>query len=194
MSHDTPHPRVRPYRRAAHRDTVSARRRRGGTLAQSRARLPDYGGTDGRLGSHLTRPSAPAVKGTTSSPSARRATRQPYTQTHDQVRLSTLFHSNVCLAQPFESYYRCPAGRQPRGADVTTTADSATITAQDRSQGRLEPVHAMNETTNPEGHKRSLPGRPPGIRADSSGLTDRQRCARSARPSACPAPHRSHTS
>jgi repressor LexA len=58
---------------------------------------------------------------------------------------------------------------------VTTTADSATITAQDRSQGRLEPVHAMNETTNPEGHKRSLPGRPPGIRADSSGLTDRQR-------------------
>lgn len=58
---------------------------------------------------------------------------------------------------------------------MTTTADSATITAQDRSQGRLEPVHAMNETTNPEGHKRSLPGRPPGIRADSSGLTDRQR-------------------
>ncbi|MGW3648700.1 transcriptional repressor LexA [Streptomyces sp. NPDC000878] len=58
---------------------------------------------------------------------------------------------------------------------MTTTADSATITAQDRSQGRLEPVHSMNEATNPEGHKRSLPGRPPGIRADSSGLTDRQR-------------------
>jgi len=58
---------------------------------------------------------------------------------------------------------------------VTTTADSATITAQDRSQGRLEPVHAMNEAMNPEAHKRSLPGRPPGIRADSSGLTDRQR-------------------
>jgi repressor LexA len=57
---------------------------------------------------------------------------------------------------------------------VTTTADSASITAQDRSQGRLEPVHAMNETVHPE-HKRSLPGRPPGIRADSSGLTDRQR-------------------
>jgi repressor LexA len=67
---------------------------------------------------------------------------------------------------------------------VTTTADSATITAQDRSQGRLEPPHAMNnagintamnEATHPEGPKRSLPGRPPGIRADSSGLTDRQR-------------------
>lgn len=58
---------------------------------------------------------------------------------------------------------------------MTTTADSATITAQDRSQGRLEPVHAMNEATNHEGPKRSLPGRPPGIRADSSGLTDRQR-------------------
>ncbi|MGW4562841.1 transcriptional repressor LexA, partial [Streptomyces sp. NPDC004561] len=58
---------------------------------------------------------------------------------------------------------------------MTTTADSATITAQDRSQGRVEPVHAMNEATNPEAHKRSLPGRPPGIRADSSGLTDRQR-------------------
>ncbi len=62
-----------------------------------------------------------------------------------------------------------------RGADVTTTADSATITAQDRPQGRPEPVHAMSDATNPEGHKRSLPGRPPGIRADSSGLTDRQR-------------------
>ena len=59
---------------------------------------------------------------------------------------------------------------------MTTTADSATITAQDRSQGRFEPVHAMNEV-NQEGPKptRSLPGRPPGIRADSSGLTDRQR-------------------
>ena len=33
---------------------------------------------------------------------------------------------------------------------MTTTADSATITAQERSQGRLEPVHAMNEATNPE--------------------------------------------
>ncbi|MFD9204444.1 repressor LexA, partial [Streptomyces anthocyanicus] len=60
---------------------------------------------------------------------------------------------------------------------MTTTADSATITAQDRSQGRFEPVQAMNETANQEGPKpaRSLPGRPPGIRADSSGLTDRQR-------------------
>ncbi|MFB9557777.1 transcriptional repressor LexA [Streptomyces roseoviridis] len=63
---------------------------------------------------------------------------------------------------------------------MTTTADSATITAQDRSQGRLEPVHAMNDTVmNGEGEPgrpaRSLPGRPPGIRADSSGLTDRQR-------------------
>jgi repressor LexA len=61
---------------------------------------------------------------------------------------------------------------------VTTTADSATITAQDRSQNRFEPVHAMNDAaTSPEGPKptRSLPGRPPGIRADSSGLTDRQR-------------------
>jgi repressor LexA len=27
---------------------------------------------------------------------------------------------------------------------VTTTADSAPITAQDRSQSRLEPVHAMS--------------------------------------------------
>ncbi|MET7548895.1 transcriptional repressor LexA [Streptomyces sp. NBC_01724] len=64
---------------------------------------------------------------------------------------------------------------------MTTTADSATITAQDRSQSRLEPVHAMNDSVrNTEGPEparpaRSLPGRPPGIRADSSGLTDRQR-------------------
>ncbi|MGW3829579.1 transcriptional repressor LexA, partial [Streptomyces sp. NPDC005071] len=28
---------------------------------------------------------------------------------------------------------------------MTTTADSATITAQDRPMGRVEPVHAMNE-------------------------------------------------
>lgn len=62
---------------------------------------------------------------------------------------------------------------------MTTTADSATITAQDRSQGRLEPVHAMNDTSmngeDPGRPARALPGRPPGIRADSSGLTDRQR-------------------
>ncbi|MEW2067789.1 transcriptional repressor LexA [Streptomyces sp. NPDC007346] len=65
---------------------------------------------------------------------------------------------------------------------MTTTADSATITARDhRSQSRLEPVHAMNDSvTNTDGPEparagRSLPGRPPGIRADSSGLTDRQR-------------------
>ncbi|MZD06655.1 repressor LexA, partial [Streptomyces sp. SID5785] len=61
---------------------------------------------------------------------------------------------------------------------MTTTADSATITAQGRAQGRLEPVHAMNDAAmSQEGPKpgRSLPGRPPGIRADSSGLTDRQR-------------------
>ena len=45
---------------------------------------------------------------------------------------------------------------------MTTTADSATITAQDRSQGRLEPVHAMNDAaTNPEGPEaRPLPARP----------------------------------
>ncbi|MCX4783585.1 repressor LexA, partial [Streptomyces sp. NBC_01264] len=65
---------------------------------------------------------------------------------------------------------------------MTTTADSvsATITAQNRSQSRLEPVHAMSDASlNPEAEPvrpaRSLPGRPPGIRADSSGLTDRQR-------------------
>ncbi|MFE6774668.1 transcriptional repressor LexA [Streptomyces sp. NPDC057702] len=61
---------------------------------------------------------------------------------------------------------------------MTTTADSATITAQDRSRNRLESAHTMNDAiTHPEGQRpaRSLPGRPPGIRADSSGLTDRQR-------------------
>ena len=62
---------------------------------------------------------------------------------------------------------------------MTTTADSATITAQDRSQGRLEAVHAMSDTAmngeEPGRPARALPGRPPGIRADSSGLTDRQR-------------------
>jgi repressor LexA len=57
---------------------------------------------------------------------------------------------------------------------VTTTAESATITAQDR-QGRVESVQTMNDTTHAGRPKRSLPGRPPGIRADSSGLTERQR-------------------
>src|SRR4029077_6354889 len=60
-----------------------------------------------------------------------------------------------------------------RGAAVTTTADSATISAQDRSQDRLDPMNVMKDDTPKPG--RSLPGRPPGIRADSSGLTDRQR-------------------
>src|SRR5205823_3325999 len=95
-----------------------------------------------------------------------------------------LFHSNVCLAQPFESNYRWLTRENiSRGADVTTTADSATITAQSHSQSRFDhPQSARNmpmddATLASEEPKptRSLPGRPPGIRADSSGLTDRQR-------------------
>jgi repressor LexA len=63
---------------------------------------------------------------------------------------------------------------------VTTTADSAAITAQDHSARRFEPLHPVTEpvVTEQEGPAkagRSLPGRPPGIRADSTGLTDRQR-------------------
>ncbi|MDT3397324.1 transcriptional repressor LexA [Streptomyces sp. B1866] len=67
---------------------------------------------------------------------------------------------------------------------MTTTAETATLTTPERSASRREQTHAMNRThvmkdamTSPEGQKspRSLPGRPPGIRADSSGLTDRQR-------------------
>nr|WP_101254991.1 transcriptional repressor LexA [Streptomyces barkulensis] len=68
---------------------------------------------------------------------------------------------------------------------MTTTAESATIAARDRSRGRADHVQEANaapgasdgaaggaEAPRPT---RSLPGRPPGIRADSSGLTDRQR-------------------
>ncbi|MBV9024838.1 MAG: transcriptional repressor LexA [Streptomycetaceae bacterium] len=60
---------------------------------------------------------------------------------------------------------------------MTTTADSATITAHEHSQDRLNPIAMPMNTTNDESAKpaRSLPGRPPGIRTDSSGLTDRQR-------------------
>ncbi|AWN29893.1 transcriptional repressor LexA [Streptomyces libani] len=65
---------------------------------------------------------------------------------------------------------------------MTTTADSATITAQSHSQSRFEhPQKAQrpmdDATLDSEEQKpaRALPGRPPGIRADSSGLTDRQR-------------------
>ncbi|MTE21337.1 transcriptional repressor LexA [Streptomyces sp. TRM43335] len=67
---------------------------------------------------------------------------------------------------------------------MTTTAESTTIAARDRSQGRTD--HARGANTVPDRSDgvdaaeaprptRSLPGRPPGIRADSSGLTDRQR-------------------
>jgi repressor LexA len=87
---------------------------------------------------------------------------------------------------------------------MTTTADTATITSQERTPSRLDHTqpstppgsrpgtHPMDRAqttkepgmapegqkrTAPEGQKpsRALPGRPPGIRADSSGLTDRQR-------------------
>ncbi|NGO71940.1 transcriptional repressor LexA [Streptomyces boncukensis] len=63
---------------------------------------------------------------------------------------------------------------------MTTTADSATITSQNRSAQSLDQIQPVPDAMSPEGQegqqpKRSLPGRPPGIRADSSGLTDRQR-------------------
>jgi repressor LexA len=94
------------------------------------------------------------------------------------------------LAQPFETHYRCTNRPPPRsgptaahaveniskGAAVTTTAESAstTVTAPDPTSDRIGPLDAMNEETAPK-PARSLPGRPPGIRADSSGLTERQR-------------------
>jgi repressor LexA len=93
----------------------------------------------------------------------------------------------VCLAQPFETNYRCPTReKRSRGADVTTTADSATITSQNRAAQSLDHIPPVTPVEDAEGArdadahdiqqtKRSLPGRPPGIRADSSGLTDRQR-------------------
>ncbi|MGH3312181.1 MAG: transcriptional repressor LexA [Streptomyces sp.] len=63
---------------------------------------------------------------------------------------------------------------------MTTTADSATITSQNRSAQSLDTIQPVKEAMDAEAQdsqqeKRSLPGRPPGIRADSSGLTDRQR-------------------
>jgi len=63
-----------------------------------------------------------------------------------------------------------------KGAAVTTTAESAagTLNAHDRSPDRIGPLDVMNEENSPK-PARSLPGRPPGIRADSSGLTERQR-------------------
>src|SRR5690606_40136127 len=73
-----------------------------------------------------------------------------YTSTRNRVPQFAIFHSNVCLAQPFESNYRWAAGRPSRGADVTTTADRATITAQDRPHGRPEPVHVLDGAATPE--------------------------------------------
>jgi repressor LexA len=63
-----------------------------------------------------------------------------------------------------------------KGAAVTTTAESATatMTAHDRSTDGIGVLDVMNEDSTPK-PARALPGRPPGIRADSSGLTERQR-------------------
>ena len=69
---------------------------------------------------------------------------------------------------------------------MTTTANSATITSQNRSAQSLDHIPPVTPVEDADGAldaeaqetqqaKRSLPGRPPGIRADSSGLTDRQR-------------------
>ncbi|WP_052851384.1 transcriptional repressor LexA [Streptomyces avicenniae] len=53
---------------------------------------------------------------------------------------------------------------------MTTAADDA-VTAAERRQDRLAAPVGSSVAAPP----RAMPGRPPGIRADSSGLTDRQR-------------------
>ncbi|MEV6107206.1 transcriptional repressor LexA [Streptomyces sp. NPDC051940] len=58
-------------------------------------------------------------------------------------------------------------------ADTTATASAVTIAAQALDRQAQHPMSDENSQDRPP--KRSLPGRPPGIRADSSGLTDRQR-------------------
>ncbi|GAA2116983.1 transcriptional repressor LexA [Streptomyces synnematoformans] len=62
---------------------------------------------------------------------------------------------------------------------MTTTADTAAIAARERPQQAAEQqlTPAPGDAHEGEGQppKRSMPGRPPGIRADSSGLTERQR-------------------
>lgn len=60
---------------------------------------------------------------------------------------------------------------------MTTTADSATITAQDRSQSRLEPVHAMNDSVrNTEG-----PGKRAQRARSPADLQESERTARGSR-------------
>ncbi|MEO3761737.1 transcriptional repressor LexA [Streptomyces sp. B8F3] len=62
---------------------------------------------------------------------------------------------------------------------MTTTADTTAIAAHERPQQAAEPQLTPPSGDGREGEaqppKRSMPGRPPGIRADSSGLTERQR-------------------
>ncbi|WP_326798901.1 transcriptional repressor LexA [Streptomyces sp. NBC_01808] len=62
---------------------------------------------------------------------------------------------------------------------MTTTADTTAIAAHERPQQAAEPQLTPPPGDGREGEaqppKRSMPGRPPGIRADSSGLTERQR-------------------
>ncbi|NGN68990.1 transcriptional repressor LexA [Streptomyces sp. A7024] len=58
---------------------------------------------------------------------------------------------------------------------MTTTADSATIAAQSQQAPDQRTQLMTDSKSDDQPPKRSLPGRPPGIRADSSGLTDRQR-------------------
>ncbi len=138
-----------------------------------------------RIGAHLgdsshTDSKRPALR--SGEPAAAPEENTLYTVGATSTRRTGDFHSNVCLAQPFETNYRCPTREnRSRGADVTTTADSATITSQNRPTQSLDRVQSLNDgPVSPEAPedqqaKRSLPGRPPGIRADSSGLTDRQR-------------------
>lgn len=176
---------------AHHTDRVS--RPADGTGAYATRRLPGESGREwntgctDRHGSRIMEPGegtgTPAQYRPGETAFGSRGSRMPnefeitFDQYHlhlDRVSGSMQIHSNVCLAQPFESNYRCPTRENiSRGAAVTTTADSAALTAHDRPQDRVRPMEAMNdETPKPA---RALPGRPPGIRADSSGLTDRQR-------------------
>lgn len=62
---------------------------------------------------------------------------------------------------------------------MTTTADTAAIAADERppqaAEQQLAPAPGDGREGDAQPPKRSMPGRPPGIRADSSGLTERQR-------------------
>src|SRR5690606_6985024 len=109
---------------AANAEMPCPRRGEDVRLPERAGPLPAPGGGRWQTGGRSAEAVASAVGVQQSARLSGRERGDQYTSPRGCVQQFAIFHSNVCLAQPFESIYRCAAGRPSRGADVTTTADS----------------------------------------------------------------------